>query len=175
MNELGRGRDLRWAAWVLVSTLALWCWPARAVAQTTPPIEPPPGSTAGPPPPTSEQTPPPPAEPMAQPKPTYPMVTKARDIKLTEHFAIRFGLQAQIWYEALQDPTETDGSQAYQLNFFCRRCRILAAVQPWDNITLSATIEAGNLGKGTVAGTAFSKNFAPNFSVLDAFANVKFS
>jgi hypothetical protein len=102
-----------------------------------------------------------------------PTIGPGREIKIGEHFALKLGLQAQVWGNVVQDPSaqmmvaEEDG---YQNNIYLRRARILTSVKPWDNIELFVLVEGSDLGKANAAGTAKGSNIA----ILDAFGEVKF-
>ena len=189
MTESGRSHKLGAS---LLITSALMLASANVGAQTPPtteqqsppagqppeqgqPGQQPPGTTT--PPPTSEPAPPPPPKPEV----TYPLVTPMREIKLTEHFSIRFGLQAQVWYEAAQSSFREQPSGdkgAYGFNFYCRRCRILGTVQPWDNVTLAVLVETATAGKavdpapGTPNPAASTKSFGV-VQMLDAFGEIR--
>lgn len=180
MSEfVGHSRKLGSASVVAALLLAS----GSVLAQTPPP--------AGGQPPTEQ---PPPAEkphepglagqapPTALPTPTvaktYPAIGPVREIKITDHFAIKMGLQIQFWAESLQSNTvESDGDDGgYQNNLFVRRGRVLLGAQPWDNINIFVLLEGSNIGKAvnSLAAGGSAKTFASNLFV-DAYADIKFS
>lgn len=127
------------------------------------------------------QAPPPEAKPdegtpvVAKPAPppvATPTIGPTREIKIGEHFALRFGLQAQVWANAAQDQTAAmmvGDENGYQNSIYLRRARVLAGVKPWDNIELFVLVEGSDLGKVSATGAKNS-----NINILDAYGEVKF-
>jgi hypothetical protein len=103
-----------------------------------------------------------------------PTIGPGREIKIGDHFAIRMGLQAQVWANTVQDSSvsmmagQEDG---YQNNIYLRRARILAGVKPWDNIELFVLIEGSDLGKSVVAADGKVSKSA-SFNILDAYGEI---
>lgn len=150
--------------------------PVPAPAPSDPPADPaatPATPEAAPPAPAAAQPNPAPAAPDAAPPTHYPVMGKAREIRLSDDFAIRLGVQAQVWADSTQDSNrEADGSSgAYQHNFFVRRPRVLTGVQIRDRIRAFMLIEGPNLGRAT-GNPANPKNF-DSIALLDAWAEVK--
>jgi hypothetical protein len=153
---------ISWLASVVTLTLLLPAVASAQTAETAPPAPPAPTLPAQP----SGSTPMP-----TDLKPV--LVGPAREMKLGENTWFRFGAQVQGWYKASQDRIkQPDGSDGgYQLDFFCRRCRLWATGSVVKDVVFNILFEASNLGKANADG---SKNFAaPQF--LDAYVQGKFS
>jgi hypothetical protein len=115
-----------------------------------------------------------------------------KELRLSENFSIRPGIQFQFWAEALQDRVRQPNGEAgdYQWNTYMRRTRIFFWGTLFKKAGYFIMFEAPNLGRTTTAadGTAtknldtvivqdafISLNLMPEFSIYAGLVLVPFS
>ncbi len=135
------------------------------VDPTVPPLTPPPAPT------TAEPAPPPTVEP---PKTVFPVMA-GPTLRLSEIFSFRPGFLIQLWAQAAQDPVpKADGSDGdFSKNIYIRRARFFFGGGIGKSLSYFVLMETNNLGLATAqADGSVSKNFT-NFTVEDAFFDLK--
>ena len=137
---------------------------SATVAAQTPPPDQQPGPGGDTPPPDV-------APPPAPPPVTYPSMGPNREIRIMENMWVKFGLQAQAWFDSLQDSAVvTGGTRGYVNNLFLRRARMLFGAQVMKNVAVFFQTDNPNLGK--TLGNAAGKSFG-TFILQDAWGEVK--
>jgi Phosphate-selective porin O and P len=138
------GSRLKWSRSLVAAAVMLAS--VAASAQTSPPDQPAPGEPPASPEP-SVTMPVTPKEPLTLEGESFPKMGKSHEIMVGKEIWFRFGLQAQVWYDALQSnvPT-TAGDGAWSQQMFMRRARLIVAAQLMKNVNIWFQFDAPRIG-----------------------------
>lgn len=140
------GSRLRWSGSLVA--LALMLASAAASAQTPPPDQPLPGEPPAPSPAPAVTAPPAPESGPTLEGERFPYMGKTHEIMVGKDTWFRFGLQAQVWYDALQGnvPFANGDDGGYTHQMFIRRARLIVASQLMKNVSIWFQFDAPRIG-----------------------------